>query len=414
MPFVTVSDGKFYHDGLRFQGIGFNFYPFIVEGTSTTTVKTLLRLARAKGIKAFRTWLFDPGDPPSNSGNNLRYLSGGQLLNRETTWEKVDTLLYWADIYGIKIIFSFADNPTYDTKKTYVNWANSIYSSGLSTSYPYEGFFDSADCRTIYKSNFNYFANRVNTLNGRVYKNDPTIMAIELGNELRYDVFDAENGTQNTANSENIAQVIDWIEDVAGYMQTVDTNHLIAFSSCSHTWQWVNGDSVSNGSGYGVDYNLFAELPELDYLSFHMYPTQGGDSTQLKKYGQRLGYANEITADGFRAQMRDFVEVCKAAGKPAVMGEVGFVKEVVCSTQYYPLYPRHEAFRDIFNTFLGEADGDLVLPWSATTTSGGTYSIVLDGWNGSYTNANSDDRELQRIITSRNHQGARVPVSAEA
>jgi len=324
------------------------------------------------------------------------------LATREASFVQLDMVLDEARQRGIKLILSLADNPTYGTKQTYCHWADAIYGTSLEAAgYPYVGFFDNVNCRTLYKNFFALLANRVNTINGRVYKNDDTIFSWELGNELRYDVFTSEGGTQNTAASTDIAAVKDWILDAGASIKSVDPNHLLGYGDMGHTWQWVNGDVVSNGSGYGVDYNIFSAISYLDYLDFHLYPTQG-DNVHLQEYGQRLGYPNAVTGDGFRAQLRDYVASAKSNGKPALCGELGMIRENIADTTYFPLYPRSEAFRNIYVTFFDEADGDGMVLWHGEITDGGTYTINLTGWDGTTTNLNYNDIPLVNHINERN------------
>lgn len=389
---------------------GFNYYPLNISTISESSMRDLFSSAQKKGVKVFRFWLFDQGKPPSNSAGNLRYLSGSTLLWREAQWVHVDMIADLAREYGLKLYPCLADNtPNYDTKATYVTWANAVYSSGLSTSYPYTGFFDSADCRTILKELIFEFANRVNTINGRVYKEDPTWNFLDIGNEMRYDVFDAEGGTQNTTNSTNIIKVLDWMEDIAGYSKSIAPNILVSCGGAEHTWNWVQGDTVSNGSGYGRDYRKEALLTNIDFVDIHCYPNQGG--TELLKYGQRLGYPDAISGAGFRAQLRDYVTAVKAT-MPVIMGELGFDKNIVGSTTYFPLNPRSRVAKEIMDEWYG-AGADGVIWWHAATSDSGSYDVNIKGYGGLAVNSNSDDRPLMSVITRRIHYGKRIPISAE-
>lgn len=411
MSYVTRSTTTFQYEGRRFKFIGFNFYPFNVEVSSLSTIQAILGAAKDRGITVMRTWCFDAGKPPSNVGGNFRYLSGNILRFREAQFVQLDTLLAIARRYGIKIILCLADNtPNYDTKATYVNWANAVYNSRLSTSYPYTGFFDSEDCRTIYKQFIDKLVNRVNTFNGRVYKEDDTIFSWELGNELRYDVFDSEGGSQNTASSTNIAKVRDWANVMSTYIKSVDPNHLVSFGAMEHTWQWVQDDTVSNGSGYGVDYNILSALPNIDYLDIHCYPNQGG--TELLSYGQRLGYPTQRRDAGFRAQLRDYVAIAKANGKPAIIGEVGFVAENPGSNLYFPLNPRTRGLIEISNEWFN-AGGDGIVIWHASTATE-SYNLNLNAIGGESLDTNRDDTKMMSYIYQKNYHlnGQRIPVDA--
>lgn len=414
MSFVTRSTSQFRYLGKRFQFIGVNYYPFIVETSSTATMQQILGTAKSRGINVVRTWCFDAGNPPTNSAGNFRYRSGTSLLWREATLVQLDTVLDYARRYGIKMVLSLADNPTYLTKKTYVDWANAIYGTSLDNTYPYIAFFSDSGCIQLYKDFILGLVNRVNTINGITYKNDDTIMSWELGNELRTDAF--EGGNVNSLNSENLillSKAGGWIDTMSTYIKSIDTNHLVSFSACSHGYAYTTGDTVWNGTFYGVDYNIISALTNIDYMDCHLYPTQGGGELQILEYGQHLGYPDALTGDGLRDQIRDYVNVAKANNKPCVIGEVGFIREAVtASTTYFSLYPRHAAFKEIFDVFFG-GDGDGVMLWSATYTGGGSYSVALNPWNDARTNANTNDSDLMNIISRRVFKGSRVPISCD-
>lgn len=488
---------------------------------------------------------------------NLSVKQAPVLADREATFANLDMVLDEARTKGIKVMLCLADNnPNYDTKRTYVDWANTLYGAGLSAGYPNLGFFTSQYCQQLYKDFIHTLANRVNTINGLTYKNDPSIFAWELGNELRIDRDDPAGG--NTLNSTNLHVIsyphVDtdngvnilpnisfetdttgwsldsgvtrtsedakdgtysiksvqasgynalrtaqltvtpfmtyslsfwhnttvnsgnppvvfigttsgnndikdggyadatsgqwvqktvtfnaglnttlyiamqnwggdtvsyydsfdlktvpnydgWADIMSTYIKSQDPNHLVTFGAMSHHWKWVEGDSVANGTYYGVDYNLLTKLPNIDFLDVHVYPTQVSGAGQIQKYGQHLGYPNAISGDGFRAQLKDYIDVGHANGKPVIIGEIGMVKEVAPDTTYYPLYPRHTAFQNYFADFFDLADGgDGILLWSIVGgTGGGTYSINLGDTGGEESTDNTNDTILVGFINTRNN-----------
>lgn len=394
MSYVTRSGSQFRYEGQDYYFAGFNCYSLLVNFTSDATITGILQGMSKRDSRVLRLWGFDGGKPPSNSNGNFRYESGGSLHWREAQWVKLDYLLSEAGKYGVKIYLCLADNNYtasfgYDSKKTYVEWANAVYGSEISTDYPYTGFFDSEDCRTILKDFIFKLANRMNTYNNKIYKEDDTLNFLDIGNEMRYDVFDAEGGTQNSASSTNVAKVLDWMDDIATYAKSVNPNWLITCSGAEHTWNWVQGDTVSNGSGYGRDYRIEAALASLDFIDVHCYPTQSG--TALHKYGQRLGYPDAITGAGFQAQLQDYVTQCHNRNKPVVMGEIGFDDGVVASNTHYPFSPRSKGVKNLMTDWFGYG-GNGMLWWSATITGGGTYSIGL-------TDTDEPDGPLNATIT---------------
>lgn len=60
----------------------------------------------------------------------------------------------------------------------FVNWS--------STAKTKNDFYTDQECRTMYKKHLNTFVHRKNTINGRIYKEDPTIFYWNLMNEPRW------------------------------------------------------------------------------------------------------------------------------------------------------------------------------------------------------------------------------------
>lgn len=417
MAYITTSGGQFIYKGSRFRFIGINQPYFNVNSYSASSMNQYFRLARDRGISVFRTWCFDAGKPPSNSDGNFRYLSGGSLAWREATLVHLDTLLDEARKQGIKLILCLADNtPNYDTKATYISWANSIYSAGLSqynggTTNPSIEFYTSSYTQQLFKDFILGLVTRVNTINGRTYSNDDTIMAWELGNEMRTDCF--EGATVNTVNSTNLTLLCKtggWMDVMSTYIKSLDSNHLVGCSSGSHAWEYVtsggNEDWVFNGSFPGDDYRFIAALPNIDFLDCHHYPTQGLGEADIHNYGFKFGYTRATRGQGYRRQIKDWIDVAKSNNKPFVMGEVGIDRGVTpsnpdASNAIFPIYPAYNFFNEHFKVIFEDNDGDGIMLWSATTGGGGTYSIGLgeigkDDYWGS--NENSNYAELLHRI----------------
>lgn len=243
-------------------------------------------------------------------GQNITYLDDFHLMlaptpslgYREDQFLILDMVANEARKRGIKLIPSFADNTTnYNTKLTYIRWANAIYGAGLATTFPYLGFFTSTYTRQLLKANVAYVLNRRNTINGILYKNDPTFKGWEIGNELRAD--NSSDPNFNTPNSYNIGLISapgGFADDMSRYIKvTLGAKQLVTYGSMSHAWQYQDGDSIFNGSYYGVDYRIMAALPYIGYLDFHIYPTQDAlqpflypsGERDIVSYGQKLGVA---------------------------------------------------------------------------------------------------------------------------
>lgn len=351
-------------------------------------------------------------------GQNITYYDDFNLCVEQTpvlspnedAFVKLDNLYDAAEYTGIYLLPSFADNPTFNTKATFVSWANTLYNAGLSTAWPYVGFFTSPYCRKIYKDFYTMLAGRRNTVNGKYYVDNPQTLMVEIGNELRIDLFTSENGTQNTVNSENCALMRNYVSEISSHMKSVDPNHLVSFGDMSHMWRWVQGDTVANGSGYGVDGNMLSSIPTIDCFDFHMYPTQA-DPTRLQKYGQHLGSPDAVTVTGWLRQIKQgYIATGKNNGKPVVCSEYGMTKEYFPQVQGYPFSPRARHYEQLLRDFF-EAGGDMFLFWSYSSGNAG-YEICADGTDGNTTNINFNDNSLLDSIRALHYRinGQRVQV----
>jgi endo-1,4-beta-mannosidase len=353
-----------------------------------------------------------------------------QLGWHEPTLAHLDLLLDEARKRDQKIVLTLFDSNNYQgaaypSKITYTNWANQIYGLNLNTgdnrTNTATDFFRSPYPRQLLKDFIYGLVNRVNTINGQLYRNDPTIMSWELGNETRFDSDQHEVGQANTDNAVSVNWIIDWIKDITAYIKSIDPNHLTTFGGCEFmstkvfssdgaldTWNGgtgIAGDHVYVGSYNGINYKrIAAECPDLDIVSFHMYPNQGRGSGDIHGYGYALGYVYSTRAQGLRAQMRAFIADSKATGKVVEFGEIGYAREDTATVEGWPMYPRVLAFKNVFKEIF-DNDGDGLIIWAGTGTGGGSFSVgVGETGRASYwgNNENSNDSEIGHIINGLN------------
>ena len=319
---------------------------------------------------------------------------------------------------GIKLQLSLVDGTTNNTlnKGWYINAANLVYGHSYSTSYPYLDFQTSADVCTLYDNFFDVIANRENSINGLIYKEDPTIFGWEIGNELTY-----ENGSDsgiNTLSSTNLAIMSGpggWIQKRAQHIKSVDSNHMVTFGDSGHSWHYANigadQDVIWNGTSKGISYELIAQIPELDYGGFHMYPNQNNGNgfgfkvspTDIRGWGYGLGFVplshNVPSAAGFRGQLADFVNTFHSNGKPVVWEETG-LEAAYAPTGDYPLNPRAVYYTNVFHDFFDVLGGDGIFPWTvaAGTSNGGFFAIALGATGGELDTTNVNDTNIVKLF----------------
>jgi hypothetical protein len=144
----------------------------------------------------------------------------------ETALEHDDYVIQQAAARGLRLIIPLTDNWHYPAggKHTFTDWR------GIRDE---NQFYYNPQVINDFKTYISKLLNRVNIYTGIAYKNDPTILAWETGNELQ----PPESWTQN----------------ISAYIKSIDKNHLV-----------IDGRA-------GVDPNA-ARLNNIDILSNHYYP----------------------------------------------------------------------------------------------------------------------------------------------
>jgi hypothetical protein len=107
--------------------------------------------------------------------------------------------------------------------------------------------------REYFKKRIEHLVNRTNTINGRPYKNDPTIMAWIICDEPISAPFNYPNGVPQVT----LEELIDWFRETASYIKSMDSNHLVTVWSQPAIQEFFGGTS---------DYLQALGIPEFDFL----------------------------------------------------------------------------------------------------------------------------------------------------
>jgi hypothetical protein len=153
-------------------------------------------------------------------------------------------------------------------------------------------FFTHGPTISNFKAMIKYILLRVNSITGVQYRNDPSILAWETGNELCNLDFSIVPGS--------------WTTDIAKFIKSIDTNHLVMDGS--YMYWGIAMESLTN--------------PDIDIISNHYYnmdvpPACRGQGCIQSKPSTWYSYAARIAADAALAE---------SYGKPFVAGEIGLAK----------------------------------------------------------------------------------------
>ncbi len=271
--FVTRNGTNFYLNGKPFYFAGANAYYLWYgnldancAGTQTNQgcVSALLNSAKALNLSVIRTF------GSSENGARFGYDFQPSLGNyNEATFVHFDRVIKEAGDRNLKLIILLVNNwNSFGGMCQYVKWcglpnANScdpMAQPGTVGTNAHDQFYTNACTKQAYKNYINYFLNRINTLTGIKYKDDPVIMAWELANEPRC----RSDKTGVTLNN--------WINEMSAYIKSIDSNHLVSAG--------VDGGYVNKGTdpyawwykGYeGQDYIANHQWNNIDFSTFNYY-----------------------------------------------------------------------------------------------------------------------------------------------
>ena len=310
-PFVRVEDGllvrgdaAYYYAGANLW-FGMNLGSEGEGGDRERLVRELDRLD-ALGVDNLRVLAISqgPGDEPWRVQPAVQN-APGEI--DEALWEGLDFLLAEMaarDMTAVLVLNNFFQWS--GGMAQYVSWA-----TGTPVPYPNAGehtwdefqmyaaqFYTNEDAMRMADDTIRRLVLRTNTVTGQAYRDDPTIMAWQLGNEPR--------GFQNSD-----AYVL-WADRTAGLLQALDPNHLVSL-----------GGEGKLQNGYDTPRTQFERVsrsPNLDYLTIHIWienwqwfqPTAAdADSSFYPAVANALAY------------LGDHAAIASDLGKPLVLEEFG-------------------------------------------------------------------------------------------
>ena len=289
--FIRAKGTDFYDGSRIFRYVGTNNYimrKYYLDKTdgdkNRHIIDDIFKAAEDVGFKVIRVGsngeVFD--DASANKDDITHDFRIGPDKFNEIAYKSIDYVLDSARRHNIRVILHFTDNwEYYGGVNVYAKWA------GVSKN----DFWTNDKCRAYYKQTVDAFVKRKNTINGTLYKNDPTIFCYDLMNEPRNE-------------ADPTGKVMDsWVAEMSSYIKSIDTNHMVTTGMEGFFLQ-------EDGTHYsGTDFISVNEIPTIDFCTFHIYPA-----------GQYTHYSpgtTKWTIENFIKQGHDVVK------KPVVMEEYG-------------------------------------------------------------------------------------------
>jgi mannan endo-1,4-beta-mannosidase len=315
--FVKTNGTMFALDNKPFYWGGTNnYYLFYAKPEDADALLDDAVKTRASVV---RTWLFSDGKTYPGGNNRPRgEVIWFQDINSKGEMEfnddmeyglgRFDRVLASARRRGIKLIVTLANN-----------WNDfggiDVYVDRLGTQQKYHTeFFYNPTIKAAFKQYIKHVLNRRNSITGVLYKDDPTIMGIELMNEPRCEGTNRDGRYPRDPNC-NVNMITSWANEMSTYIKTeVDPNHLIGVGDEGF---WYKGPTYPNAysnlwDGWsGTDFVALSKLPNIDMIGIHSYFDHWGTN-----------YA-PLFLENTKKWIRDHAVVAKELNKPIYLGEYG-------------------------------------------------------------------------------------------
>lgn len=299
--FVKVEDGRFVVGPKcdLFYVSGFNMWEGVEQAAGVLRLygaslprnmsgqqllRQQLQKAQQHGFNLIRTW----ANPVS-----LEYtLMESPGSYNEMIFRGLDYFLDEARKHNIRVVLNLIDN-----------WqeAGGIPQfQGFANLDTHEDFFQNEDAWKIYAQHVRSILQRRNSINGRLYLEDPVIFSWELINEPR------------CAGCPGV--VLDtWISSMASFVKTIDPNHLLTvgeegFFSNETPEQEANPSGNNSWAGdQGQNFIANHADEHIDYAGIHMW----------------IQNWEEPTVDFAKRWLDEHIKQSKKLGKPLIMSEFG-------------------------------------------------------------------------------------------
>lgn len=337
--FVKTRGVQLMLNGSPYYANGYNAYwlmYFASDPSQRNKVSSTFQEASNHGLNIARTWAFsDGGYKP------LQYSPGSY---NEEMFQGLDFVLAEARKYGIKVILSLVNNyEDFGGKKQYVEWARSQGQSINSE----DDFFTNPVVKGYYKNHIKTVLTRRNSLSGVAYKDDPTIMAWELMNEIRCPSDHSGNSVQS------------WISEMASYLKSIDGKHLVE-AGLEGFYGQLKTQSNPNFH-VGTDFIANNQIPTIDFATLHSYPDQ---------WLSNSGYEDQISF--LRAWLNEHIQDAQnILHKPLLFAEFGISSKNLGSRNNST--KRDQFFITVYSAIYSSASG------GGTAVGGLFWQLLAEG-----------------------------------
>lgn len=330
--FVTVKRNHFQLSGKEYTYIGCNYwYGGYLGSSDTSRLKEELNFLQKEKVTNLRVFICGEGDSsysyrisPSLQEQAGQYnedvLKGFDYFLDEAAQRKMKIVFVlnnnweWSGGFGQYLEWAGKKNPPLP-KTDLWDWDN--YCSYISQ------FYSCDSCLTWNKQWIEKVIARTNTINGKAYSADETIMTWELANEPRPMKKEATESYKN------------WISETSAFIKKLDKNHLVTI-----------GTEGVISTFYDEDlYQSIHNNKNIDYATLHLWP---------KTWQWYNGESDASVTDTTLKKTKDYIaqhaKISKRLNKPIVIEEFGLHRDENSFSPYSAIKNRNKYYDVVFST----------------------------------------------------------------
>jgi len=312
--FVTVKDGHFILKKKEYYFVGTNFWYASYLGLEKNEERGIGRLKKeldflkSQNIQNIRVLAAVEGSGKLNGANRVEpaYQYEAGKFDEDKS-KGLDILMDEAGKRNMKVILFLSNNWEWSGGwLQYLLWNNKIDQQKTAEKLNWDDqrdftakFYSCEECKNQYFEQVKKIVTRRNSVNGKKYTKDKTLMAWEIANEPR-PMRPAANGEYKK-----------FITESASFIKSLDKNHLVTTGS-----EGVQGTE---------DMDLYKENhanENIDYLTIHIWPKNWGwfaNETMEKDFEE----VNNKTSDYIKSHLK----IADELRKPLVLEEFGFPRD---------------------------------------------------------------------------------------
>jgi mannan endo-1,4-beta-mannosidase len=372
--FVAVRDSHFERNGQRYMIAGANFWYGGYLGAPTGVgqrarlVRELDRM-KALGINNVRvlavsekTAMKSAVSPATTSApgqydENL--LQGLDFMMAELARRDMTAVLY------LNNFWQWSGGMT-----QYMNWFAGTPAHDPNVSKDYERFmaenarfYTNERAQAEYRQVIAKIVNRTNSVTGKPYREDATILSWQLANEPR-------PGNSKATPADKLTYV-KWIGDTAHYIRSLDANHMVS-----------TGSEGLAGSAQDAQLYLDAHrTPDIAYLTYHLWPANWGWFDPKKTEPQEAARNWDGMMEKSQRYLNVHIDYAKQLGKPIVLEEFGLNRDGGSFDIRSTTKVKDRFYDAVFTTLETRAQaGDPVAGWTFWAWGGAGRAANADYW----------------------------------